>query len=177
MKSFLGQVVDVDNNNQATFTPVDKTQHNAKNSAGRVVHTACLVGRPRDNTLAIVMPVDSRSDDEVAMTVNNADSKAQLNLGDHAIENPINSGIRVIAGETRVFITAGSSTLEILDNGNASLIIDGTPVANFTQSSIDFLLPVNMPAGSKVNNKLIAVEGGTTTGNAATQTITNPGQQ
>jgi len=176
MKYFVGQVVDLDNNNQATFTPIDKTQHNAKNSAGTVLHTDCLVGRPRDNTPAIVTQVDSRSDDEVALTVNKADSKAQLDLGDRGIQNPINSGIRVITGEGRILIKSGNSTVEILDNGNASLIIGGTPVANFTQSSIDFLLPVNMPAGSKVNNKLIAVDGGTTTGNAATQTITNTGQ-
>ena len=63
-----------------------------------------------------------------------------------------------------------------MENGNITINVQGTPVAQLTQSAVNFLVPVNMPAGSKVNNKLIAVVGGTTVGNAATQTINNSGQ-
>lgn len=176
MDNFLGQVQELDNNNQASFSPADPTQHATKNSYGTVIHTAGLVARPRQNTPAIIMEADCQASEEVAFTTNNFDGKAELNEGDFGIQNPLNKRIQVITGENKLLIKAGTSTIEILEDGNMTLAVAGTPVANFTQTGINFLVPINAPAGSKVNNKLIAVVGGTTTGNASTQTINNAGQ-
>jgi hypothetical protein len=175
-EKFLGQIQELDNNNQATFEPIDTTQHGVKNAYGVVVHTAGLVAKPRVNTPAVIMESDCQSSDSVGITINHFDAHTELNEGDFGIQNPLNSKIRVITAEDKVLIKSGTSTVEILMDGTMSMSIGNTAVANFTQTSIDFLVPVNMPVGSKVNNKLVAVVGGTTTGNASTQTITNAGQ-
>ena len=174
MSNFLGQIKELDNNNQASFSPADATQHATKNSYGTVIHTAGLVARPRQNTPAIIMEADCQASEEVAFTTNNFDAKTQLNVGDFGMQNPLNNKIQVITGENKVLIKAGTSTIEVLEGGNISLTVAGTPVANFTQTAINFLVPINAPAGSKVNNKLIATNGAITTGNATTQTITTP---
>lgn len=176
MQNFLGQIQELDNNNQANFAPADTTQHATKNSYGTVVHTAGLIAYPRQNTPAVIIEADCQASEEVAFTTNNYDSKAELTEGDFGMQNPLNNKIQIITGENKVSIKAGTSTIEILEDGNISFSVAGTPVANFTQTAINFLVPINAPAGSKVNNKLIAVVGGTTTGNASTQTITNAGQ-
>lgn len=175
-KNFLGQIQELDNNNQASFEPIDATQHGAKNSYGTVIHTAGLVAKPKTNTPAVIMESDCQSSDSVGITVNHFDAQTELNEGDFGIQNPLNSKIRIITGEDKVLIKSGTSTVEILMDGTMSMSIGNTAVANFTQTSINFLVPVNMPVGSKVNSKLVAVVGGTTTGSPTTQTITNAGQ-
>lgn len=199
MDNFLGQITELDNNNQASFSPIDPTQHGVKNAYGTVIHTAGLVARPRPNTPVIVMEADCQASEEVAFTTNNFDGKAELNEGDFGIQNPLNGNIEVITGENKVLIKAGTSTIEILEDGNIQIIsngnisqqagtssltitndgnismsVGGTTVANFTQTAINFLVPINAPAGSTVKNQLIAINGGITTGHPLTHTITTP---
>jgi hypothetical protein len=190
-ENFLGQIEEYDNNNESSFSPIDPTQHSVKNSYGKVIHTACLVANPRQNTPAVIMDADCQASEEIALTTNNFDSKANIPLGAYGIQNPINKQIQVLVLESSVKINAGTSQIEMLEDGaititkgttaitvgnNVEIAIQGTPVAQLTPSAVNFLVPVNMPAGSKVNSKLIAVVGGTTAGSAATQTINNSGQ-
>jgi len=207
VENFLGQIEEYDNNNESSFSPIDPTQHSVKNSYGKVIHTACLVANPRQNTPAVIMDADCQASEEIALTTNNFDSKANIPLGAYGIQSPINSKIQVFVLESSVKINAGTSQIEMLEDGaititrgtsiieitdasiqikkdttqiditnNIDIKIQDTPVAQLTQSVVNFLVPVNMPAGSKVNSKLIAVVGGTTVGSAATQTINNSGQ-
>jgi hypothetical protein len=200
-ENFLGQIKEYDNNNEASFSPVDQTQHCTKNSYGKVIHSSFLVGNPRPNTPAVVMEADCQASEEIAFTTNNFDSKQNIPLGGGGLQNPINSKIQVFVLENSVEIKAGTSTVQILEdgnisitsngnilqeagtssitinkNGNISMSVAGTPVANFSQSSVNFLVPVNMPVGSKLNNKLIAVQGSITTGSPLQHTITNTNQ-
>lgn len=175
-ENFLGQIAEYDNNNQANFAPTDTTQHATKNSYGKVIHSALLVANPRQNTPAVIMEADCQASEDVALTTNNFNSKANIPLGGGGIQNPINSTIQVLVLENGVEINSGTTQIKILKNGNITINVQGTPVAQLTQSAVNFLVPVNMPAGSQVNAKLIAVVGGTTVGNAATQTINNSGQ-
>jgi len=190
-ENFLGQIEDYDNNNESSFSPIDPTQHSVKNSYGKVIHTACLVANPRQNTPAVIMDADCQASEEIALTTNNFDSKANIPLGAYGIQNPINKQIQVLVLEDGVEINSGTSQIKMLEDGtititkgktvitvgnNVEIAIQGTQVAQLTQSVVNFLVPVNMPAGSKINSKLIAVVGGTTVGSAATQTINNSGQ-
>ncbi len=192
-ENFLGQIAEYDNNNEADFTPIDKTQHNRKNSRGKVIHTACLVARPRKNTPAVIMEADCQGSEDVAFSINNNDTKSELHEGDYGIQNPLNKKIKIITGENKVYINAGSTTIQVLEDGdvlidsNGKFSVDangeilqkagnsqisiakdgtismksgGTNIANFTQASINFLVPVNMVTGSAINGKLIAVVGG-----------------
>lgn len=174
-ENFLGQIEEYDNNNEASLSPVDKTQHCIKNSYGKVIHTSFLVGNPRPNTPAIIMEADCQASEEVAFTTNSFDSKENIPLGGGGLQNPINGKIQVLALEDSVEINAGTSQIKLLENGDITITKDTTTiiisntinikvsetsVAELTQSAINFLVPVNLPAGSKVNGKLVAVVGG-----------------
>ena len=123
--------------------------------------------------------------------LNTFDGKNELPLGSGGLQSPLNDKIQVLVHADKIDIIAGTSTITVLQDGNITLTkgttniqvgsnitmsIQGTQVATLSQSSVEFLVPVKMPTGSMVNNKLIAVVGGTTTGSATTQTITNAGQ-
>ena len=189
-ENFLG-TVQIEENNQGSFTPVDNTQHAVKQSFGNVIHGNLLVANPLQDTPAIIMEADCQASEECGITYNTFDGKNELPLGSGGLQSPLNEKIQVLVHGDKVDIIAGTSTITVLQDGNITLTkgttniqvgsnitmsIQGTQVATLSQSSVNFLVPVKMPAGSMVNNKLIAVVGGTTTGSATTQTITNAGQ-
>lgn len=189
-ENFLG-TVQIEENNQGSFTPVDDTQHAVKQSFGNVIHGNLLVANPLQDTPAIIMEADCQASEECGITYNTFDGKNELPLGSGGLQSPLNDKIQVLVHGDKVDIIAGTSTITVLQDGNITLTkgttniqvgsnitmsIQGTQVATLSQSIINFLVPVKMPAGSMVNNKLIAVVGGITTGSATTQTITNAGQ-
>ena len=189
-ENFLG-TVQIEENNQGSFTPVDDTQHAVKQSFGNVIHGNLLVANPLQDTPAIIMEADCQASEECGITYNTFDGKNELPLGSGGLQSPLNEKIQVLVHGDKVDIIAGTSTITVLQDGNITLTkgttniqvgsnitmsIQGTQVATLSQSSVEFLVPVKMPTGSMVNNKLIAVVGGTTTGSATTQTITNAGQ-
>ena len=189
-ENFLG-TVQIEENNQGSFTPVDDTQHAVKQSFGNVIHGNLLVANPLQDTPAIIMEADCQASEECGITYNTFDGKNELPLGSGGLQSPLNEKIQVLVHGDKVDIIAGTSTITVLQDGNITLTkgttniqvgsnitmsIQGTQVATLSQSSVNFLVPVKMPAGSMVNNKLIAVVGGITTGSATTQTITNAGQ-
>ena len=189
-ENFLG-TVQIEENNQGSFTPVDDTQHAVKQSFGNVIHGNLLVANPLQDTPAIIMEADCQASEECGITYNTFDGKNELPLGSGGLQSPLNEKIQVLVHGDKVDIIAGTSTITVLQDGNITLTkgttniqvgsniamsIQGTQVATLSQSIINFLVPVKMPAGSMVNNKLIAVVGGITTGSATTQTITNAGQ-
>ena len=189
-ENFLG-TVQIEENNQGSFTPVDETQHAVKQSFGNVIHGNLLVANPLQDTPAIIMEADCQASEECGITYNTFDGKNELPLGSGGLQSPLNEKIQVLVHGDKVDIIAGTSTITVLQDGNITLTkgttniqvgsnitmsIQGTQVATLSQSSVEFLVPVKMPTGSMVNNKLIAVVGGTTTGSATTQTITNAGQ-
>ena len=189
-ENFLG-TVQIEENNQGSFTPVDDTQHAVKQSFGNVIHGNLLVAKPLQDTPAIIMEADCQASEECGITYNTFDGKNELPLGSGGLQSPLNEKIQVLVHGDKVDIIAGTSTITVLQDGNITLTkgttniqvssnitmsIQGTQVATLSQSSVNFLVPVKMPAGSMVNNKLIAVVGGITTGSATTQTITNAGQ-
>jgi len=189
-ENFLG-TVQIEENNQGSFTPVDDTQHAVKQSFGNVIHGNLLVANPLQDTPAIIMEADCQASEECGITYNTFDGKNELPLGSGGLQSPLNDKIQVLVHGDKVDIIAGTSTITVLQDGNITLTkgttniqvgsnitmsIQGTQVATLSQSSVNFLVPVKMPAGSMVNNKLIAVVGGITTGSATTQTITNAGQ-
>ena len=189
-ENFLG-TVQMEENNQGSFTPVDNTQHSQKNSYGNVILGDGIIGNTLPNTPAVIMEADCQASEHIGFTYNTSDW-SNLPLGTRGIAPQLNSDkIQVLTKPNRVDIIAGTSTITVLQDGNITLTkgttsiqvasnitmsIQGTQVATLSQSSVEFLVPVKMPAGSMVNNKLIAVVGGTTTGSATTQTITNAGQ-
>ena len=189
-ENFLG-TVQIEENNQGSFTPVDETQHAVKQSFGNVIHGNLLVANPLQDTPAIIMEADCQASEECGITYNTFDGKNELPLGSGGLQSPLNDKIQVLVHADKIDIIAGTSTITVLQDGNITLTkgttniqvgsnitmsIQGTQVATLSQSSVEFLVPVKMPTGSMVNNKLIAVVGGTTTGSATTQTITNAGQ-
>ena len=189
-ENFLG-TVQIEENNQGSFTPVDETQHAVKQSFGNVIHGNLLVANPLQDTPAIIMEADCQASEECGITYNTFDGKNELPLGSGGLQSPLNEKIQVLVHGDKVDIIAGTSTITVLQDGNITLTkgttniqvgsnitmsIQGTQVATLSQSGVEFLVPVKMPTGSMVNNKLIAVVGGTTTGSATTQTITNAGQ-
>ena len=189
-ENFLG-TVQIEENNQGSFTPVDDTQHAVKQSFGNVIHGNLLVANPLQDTPAIIMEADCQASEECGITYNTFDGKNELPLGSGGLQSPLNDKIQVLVHADKIDIIAGTSTITVLQDGNITLTkgttniqvgsnitmsIQGTQVATLSQSSVEFLVPVKMPTGSMVNNKLIAVVGGTTTGSATTQTITNAGQ-
>ena len=189
-ENFLG-TVQIEENNQGSFTPVDETQHAVKQSFGNVIHGNLLVANPLQDTPAIIMEADCQASEECGITYNTFDGKNELPLGSGGLQSPLNDKIQVLVHADKIDIIAGTSTITVLQDGNITLTkgttniqvgsnitmsIQGTQVATLSQSSVNFLVPVKMPAGSMVNNKLIAVVGGITTGSATTQTITNAGQ-
>ena len=189
-ENFLG-TVQIEENNQGSFTPVDETQHAVKQSFGNVIHGNLLVANPLQDTPAIIMEADCQASEECGITYNTFDGKNELPLGSGGLQSPLNDKIQVLVHGDKVDIIAGTSTITVLQDGNITLTkgttniqvgsnitmsIQGTQVATLSQSGVEFLVPVKMPTGSMVNNKLIAVVGGTTTGSATTQTITNAGQ-
>ena len=189
-ENFLG-TVQIEENNQGSFTPVDETQHAVKQSFGNVIHGNLLVANPLQDTPAIIMEADCQASEECGITYNTFDGKNELPLGSGGLQSPLNDKIQVLVHADKIDIIAGTSTITVLQDGNITLTkgttniqvgsnitmsIQGTQVATLSQSSVEFLVPVKMPTGSMVNNKLIAVVGGITTGSATTQTITNAGQ-
>jgi hypothetical protein len=185
-ENFLG-TVQMEENNQGSFTPVDNTQHAVKQSFGNVIHGNLLVANVLQSTPAIIMEADCQASEEFGITYNTFDGKNELPLGSGGLQSPLNEKIQVLVHGEKVEIIAGTSTITVLEDGNITLTkgttniqvgsnitmsIQGTQVATFSQSSINFLVPVKMPAGSMVKNKLIAVEGAITQGQPNTQIIT-----
>ena len=187
-ENFLG-TVQIEENNQGSFTPVDDTQHAVKQSFGNVIHGNLLVANPLQDTPAIIMEADCQASEECGITYNTFDGKNELPLGSGGLQSPLNDKIQVLVHADKIDIIAGTSTITVLQDGNITLTkgttniqvgsnitmsIQGTQVATLSQSSVEFLVPVKMPTGSMVNNKLIAVVGGDI--DTATKKIISSGQ-
>ena len=79
-ENFLG-TVQIEENNQGSFTPVDDTQHAVKQSFGNVIHGNLLVANPLQDTPAIIMEADCQASEECGITYNTFDGKNELPLG------------------------------------------------------------------------------------------------